>query len=560
MSTDASSRPAVPYQQYAETPGYIRHGSDYDVLSILVCRIKTWKAKGNNWFDIPADDSCLIIRECESIEINDSYKELVGKAVIKFPRGTIVEKRKGSIDNVVVDSGNSDGKVASSSVTKATQDGDCMAYYTQTVNEKKASDKVKTKRSVVSVDGTQVDVGMTQINQHTDEKELLNPNDFVIGNRIEIYLGYAYSEDEFKKMQSDTNKVPVNMEMAFTGFITGCSVTTPLEIECKNMAYVLTTVNVPDITIKSRLSIKDFLSENGTYNVLKNTGLKLSPMNGNYDVEVLPSHISSSLTIADVLSNWNKSGVTTFMENNNDGTSSLRVGKTYYSGKGSMNMPVGNKDYITYTDNQKYIIVQFDWDVAEDKLGLVNTDKKYLAVKAKALNQEGKAFYLTIRKTDTASEDWAVSDNEDASSWSIVNEREQRKKRGRKKKDGTRGAAPKGETYEKNLQNKADMSKFMVVEYNRLTEKMTRAQLVKEAKEYWMRYVPNGISGSLTVFGDLPIKPASIIGLIDPRQPQKNGYYIVEAVNTDFGAKGYRKELTIPYKIASFKDYPTYYI
>lgn len=46
--------------------------------------------------------------------------------------------------------------------------------------------------------------------------------------------------------------------------------------------------------------------------------------------------------------------------------------------------------------------------------------------------------------------------------------------------------------------------------------------------------------------------------LIDPRQPQKNGYYSVESVNITFCANGYRKELKIPYKVANFKDYPTY--
>ena len=77
---------------------------------------------------------------------------------------------------------------------------------------------------------------------------------------------------------------------------------------------------------------------------------------------------------------------------------------------------------------------------------------------------------------------------------------------------------------------------------------ITRDQLVNEAIAYWRSYVPNGIEGSITIFGELDVQPAQIIGLVDQRQPEKNGYYLVESVDIEFGMNGYRKKLKLPYQ------------
>lgn len=543
-------RPTIEMQPYAETPKYIRHGSADDRLAILVCRIKTWKAKDKNWFDIPIGGNCLVIRECESIEITSSYKELVSKAVIRFPRGTIVEKVKKTNVTLAIDSGAGDNTRSCESLDKATQRADFLEYYMQEINgANKVSQFLRPQSNIVPLDGTQADVGLTNINQHLNEKDLLDQNDFVVGNRIEIYLGYAYSEEEFKSMQSDNNRVPVNMELAFTGFITGCSVSTPLEVECKNMAHVLTTINVPDITEKKTLTVKDFLSDDGKFHLLKGTGITLSKSNGDCTIEVGKFHISSQLTVADVLAEWSKCGIASYMENNADGSSSLRVGRIYYAGTGGGGLPSKDKNYITYNKDSHYNIIQFDWDVAKDGLNLVNTDKKYLAVRATGREADGKWIHFTLRKTDTSSGDWGVTEN-DGDTWSIVNE----KTTGRKRKSGKVA----GGTRYQNTKSKVDLSNYNVIPYISQTYPCTKEKLLQEAKQYWGKYVPNGISGALTIFGDLEVRPSDIVGLIDPRQPQKNGYYLVESVSITFGTSGYRKELKIPYKVAKFKDYPVY--
>lgn len=557
MAEQNFDRPTIELQPYAETPKYTYHGAADDRLAILVCRIKVWRPKGKAWFDIPTGDDCLVIREVESIEITNSYKELISKAVLRFPRGTIVEKHKKNNTSVSLDSGAGNNTRSSVDIDKATQNGDFVEYYMQDIQESnKVSQSVQPTSDIVPLDGTQVDVGLTDINQHLNEKDLLNQNDFTIGNRIEIYLGYAYSEEEFKSMQSDNNKVPVNMELAFTGFITSCSVSTPLEVECENMAHILTTINVPDITEKNTMKISDFLSNNGKFHMLKDTGISLSESVGDCTIEVGKFHISSQLTVADVLAEWSKCGIAAFMENNADGTSSLRVGKIYYVGIGGDTLPSKNKDYITYSKDSNYNIVQFDWDVANDNLSLQHTDKKYLAVRATGREADGKFIHLTVRRTDGSGE-WNMTEDDDET-WSVVNEKTTRqKKKSGKIKEGTKHPNAKGTVYER-TKNKVDLSNYNVVQYISPTYPCTKDKLIQEAKQYWAKYVPNGISGTLTVFGDLQIKPSDIIGLIDPRQPQKNGYYLVESVNITFGTNGYRKELKIPYKVARFKDYPVY--
>lgn len=555
MTKQKFDRPTIELQPYAQTPKYTKHEAADDRLAILVCRIKVWKPKDKKWFDIPTGDNCLIIREVESIEINNSYKELISKAVLHFPRGTIVEKHKNV--SVSLDSGAGNNTRGSVIFNEASQNGDFLEYYMQEVQETKKVSSYINPKSNITLDGSQVDAGLTEINKHLTEKDLLNANDFSIGNRIEIYLGYTYSEEEYKSMQSDNSKIPLNMEMAFTGFITGCSVSTPLEVECENMAHVLTTINVPDITEKGTMKISDFLSDKGKFHLLKDTGISLSKSVGEYTIEVGKFHISSQLTVADVLAEWSKSGIVSYMENNNDGTSTLRVGKVYYVGLGGGSIPNKDKNYITYNTKSAYNIIQFDWDVAKDNLSLVHNDKKYLAVRASGREADGKFIHLTIRKTNTSSEKWGVAEDDD-DTWSVVNEKTtRRKKKSGKVADGTTRPYVKGTVYNK-TKNKVDLSNYNVVSYVSTTKNCTKEILIKEAKQYWSKYVPNGISGTLTVFGDLDIKPSDIVGIIDPRQPQKNGYYLIESVNITFGVDGYRKELKIPYKVANFKDYPIY--
>lgn len=541
MATDSTSlrtqRPDIVQKiDYTLTPQYYEHKAYEDKLAILVCQIKIWKANGTDWFSIPSANQCLTIRECESIEISDSSKELINKATVRFPRGTVISLSSKK-DKSVKSGSKEDSTEKTNNLKDTNNDGDV----TSTSTAQFSDDGVSTTSMAVNYD----DKGLIDFNRSKTEKALLSPNDVAVGNRIEIRLGYAYSETEFNKMNVADNDP--NMNVAFTGFITAISVDTPLELECTNMAHVLTAISTPNISEKATLFVKDFLDDNGKYHLLKGTGIPLANSSKNSIISVSGGSISNNLTVADVLSEWNKSGVLCIMETKSDGSVQLRVGLTYYAGKGGGKLPNNDKKYITYNGgNNSVMLIQFDWDVAQDKLSLKRNDKKYLAVEAQGRTKDNQFFKLTIRKNPNPDDEGWMIDSD--GQFQVINRRKVKNRKKMKYVNGTFST----KMIEGHLTDPVKLDKYNVIHYLSTKIGIAEEELIEEAKQYWANYNPNGISGSLVIFGDLFIKPTDIVGLVDVRQPEKNGYYYVESVNTTFGINGYRRELKIPFKIASF--------
>lgn len=533
-----SQRPTkiVQEQPFQMTPKYYKHEAYEDRLAILVCQIKIWKPQGNKWFDVP--DDYLMIRECESIEVADSAKELINKATVKFPRGTVIQLS--SSKNKKVKTGTeADNTTSTQDLKKASNDGEVITPAMSTSSE----DGV----SVTPIAPHYDDKGLIQFNRHKNETALLKPNNVAIGNRIEIRLGYAYSEQEFNKMNTSDG---LNMDLVFTGFITSVSVDTPLEIECTNMAHLFTAISAPNVTEKDTLTVKDFFGNGGKYDLLKDTGIELSEASKNLDIKVKGGTITNNNTVADVLEEWHDAGILCIMEFNSKGKVFLRIGLTYFAGKGGGALPNNDKRYITYNGGNTAVkIIQFDWDVAQDKLSLMRNDKKYIAVEAHGRDGD-KLFKFTLIKTpDMDDEGWIIDsggENNYEGQFRLVNVRKQTAPKNSKH---TNGKAPKSK-----LTNKVNLKNYNVIQYFSVAKKITEKDLVEEAKQFWAAYVPNGISGSISIFGDVFVRPTEIIGLVDMRQPEKNGYYYVESVNTTFGLNGYRRELKMPYKIAKFSE------
>lgn len=62
---------------------------------ILICLIKIWTPKDpKKPMEVPKD--AMLISEVEEIEIEETYKKLIGSASVRFPRGTVIRK---TIDN-----------------------------------------------------------------------------------------------------------------------------------------------------------------------------------------------------------------------------------------------------------------------------------------------------------------------------------------------------------------------------------------------------------------------------------------------------------------------------
>ena len=173
-------RPKIDKIEYTLEPSYVDHQSYEDKLAILVCQIKIWRAKDRKWFDIPNAADCLTIRECSSIEVTDSSKELINKAVVKFARGTVISQS--AKQNAMVIVGGKDGDTYfRASLSDATNDGDVITSESSTYSE----DKTSTTSMAINYD----DKGLIDFNRSKEEPALITPNDIAIGNRIEILCG-----------------------------------------------------------------------------------------------------------------------------------------------------------------------------------------------------------------------------------------------------------------------------------------------------------------------------------------------------------------------------------
>lgn len=525
--------------KYISTPDYTRHEYHEDKLAMLVCQIKIWRAKENKWFDIPSAENCLTIRECESIEVTDSTKDLVNKAVVKFPRGTVVDLS--GLKNEKVETGTDTDTPYSSTIDKTTRGGDVLVPGSHKYRFGKYSFLSTTPMAT-----NYSDKGVIDFNRTEEASSLLSPNNIATGNRIEIRVGYAYSETEFYEM--NTADSDPRLDIIFTGFITSISASTPLELECTNMAHVFRCVNAPNVPAANSYRVKDFLDNGGMFDMLKDTGIELSDYSKGCDITLFGGSISNNLTVADVLQAWNKSGVRCMMRilPDNSGKVELKVGLIYFSGLKGGNLPNSNSKYITYNgDEQKVKIIQFDWDVAEDHLSLKGVDKAYIAVEAHG-RVEDKFIKLTVRKNPNSDEDGWLADN--GEQFQVVNQRSVTPRKKPKQINGTWST----KRLNGHLTNKVDLNKYTVVPYISTKTNITENELIEEAKRYWENYNTTGISGSIKIFGDLMIRPSDIVGLIDPRNPEKDGYYFVESVSTSFGVNGYRRELKLPYKMANY--------
>ena len=90
---------------YTLEPSYNFHDYTEDVVNVLACQIKVWKATAPNWFDDPGQYT--VITEVENIEILESYQELITGAIIHLPKGAIIEdtiitKERGKISSILL--------------------------------------------------------------------------------------------------------------------------------------------------------------------------------------------------------------------------------------------------------------------------------------------------------------------------------------------------------------------------------------------------------------------------------------------------------------------------
>lgn len=343
-------------------------------------------------------------------------------------------------------------------------------------------------------------------------QQAMNDVTFKVGQRVNIKLGY--------------NGILKNM---FDGYISAYNSASKFEIQCENMAYKLKLKQAPKFETQSSVSVNDVLGDK--YGLLKDTGFAIHSETKRFDIQIGKVKITDNFTVADVLSEWSKYKVYCFLkydENSPDDMPTIAIGRPYSSSK---SQPVFPKD-----SEAKPFPIYFNYHVAEDGLKVVKTNPKFLAVTGKALGSDEKFFEVTVRMNPDY--DPTVASSKE---FQTVNATQISKKT-HKVTGNTTAEGAKTKT-------KVDLSTYTIVPYMSPNMKIDSDKLVEETIEYFRNYNLNGITGSLTLFGDLALNTAVQVELIDDRNPSKNGIYITEEVTTTFGVNGYRQKITIPYKI-----------
>lgn len=208
---------------------------------ILICLIQIWDLKDPKK-PMEEPSSPRLITEVENIEIEESYRKLIGTASVKFPRGTVIKKTLTELN----------GAEYSSKVSATVEDTGVLI--TTRTNSKKAE-----------------------------------VTDFKVGSRIRIMLGYttdpkiaalAKIDKDGKSIHNDSSKLTEykkHLTTMFDGYITKCSIDTPIEIKCENLASGLKKISCPKVPASKNMTVNDFLAPDGKYKLLENTGLSLHP-------------------------------------------------------------------------------------------------------------------------------------------------------------------------------------------------------------------------------------------------------------------------------------------
>lgn len=439
------------------------------VLNVLCCRITIGDANPSNPMAI---NNPITLTEVKEIEINESYKKLIGTAKITFPKGTVFK-------STIIGNATLEGKDASRITTEVMEDG--------VIIEKRSS------------------------------QSAVNATTFKVGQRISIALGY---NGVLKKM--------------FEGYITAYNSDNLFELTCENMAYKLKLKQAPKFeTPVIGTKVNDVLGEK--YNLLKDTGFTIHSETKRFDIEIGKVKITDNFTVADVLSDWSKYKVYCFLkydENSPDNMPTIAVGRPYSSSKSQPTFPG--------SDVSGPFKICFDYHVAGNDLKVVKTDPAFLAVTGKALGKDEKFFEVTVRLNPDY--DPKVKDSKE---FQTINATQISKKTHKVTGNTTAEGAQ--------TKTKVDLSTYTIVPYMSSNMCINSDKLVEESIEYFRSYNLNGITGKLTLFGDLALNTAVQVELVDDRNPSKNGIYLVEEVTTRFGVQGYRQIITLPYKFKGLK-------
>lgn len=463
----------------------MKYNSEQPSFHILICLIEVWAPKQRGDLDMPGDRSNVrMITECQNIEINESYSQLVGTAQVVFPRGTVLKKTITELN------------AAKYSSTLTVDTSDYGVVYETRTDSKKAE-----------------------------------VTDFKIGDRIRISLGYTTDykianltkpDKQGKSIYNNNDKLNdyrKHVKLMFDGYIKKVSLDTPIELQCEDLASGLKRVSCPKINLKSA-TVNTLLASDDTYKLLDKTGLKLNPKTAAMKIPIGGVNLDEDFTVADEILRWQDMGLYAFVVGKE-----LHVRRLYFSN------PDEDSILNTYPSSQASAKILFNYHVADNGLKLMDTTKDYLVVEGTSIGDKDKTYHVSIRLNP----EWKEG-GKDKDKYQIVNESTVSKKA---KKMGVRALSK--------IKKHVDLSDYTKIQFIAKKRGISNEDLLQEAIKYFEGYNMNGIEGSLTLFGDLNIRTAMHVELVDERQSMKNGIYLVEEVTTRFGTDGYRQTIKLPY-------------
>ena len=467
---------------------------------IVIMLIEVWQVSSmlDDYYKDPEPVAPVLLAECESFQIQENYRQTVCGMELTLPKGTILMR---TIAN-----------------DKDVSDADNKAY-------------------VSWADG-----GAVVVPENSGGK-LADALDFKVGSRIRIYAAYTTDWKVWKLR--DRNNKPYNiyedadalkkyknsMDKVFDGFITQCSPSAPLTIKGQNLMTIFKRLSCPQRTAQCA-SLKDILDPNGKWRLLTPNGKEIIKLHSTNsldklaDVFISPVILSNEMTIADAFTEWGNRFGLYFRILEEEGEPRLKIGYTYSSGA----TPEGSDVCICQNAGVNVPVVYFDYNVANDGLSYIDTDPYYIMIKCtvptiKAKGGRGKfTFHLKLNENG----------GYDMVDMTFIN------RKGIKSKSVKPFFKHSNFTiidriYPEPIQESQVEGK----------QKMLKEWAIKQFEDA----INNGLSGSLTLFGDLGLHTGEIVELNDKRHKKRNGQYIVEEVITSISTEGLRQTIKIPYKL-----------
>lgn len=482
---------------FKENGAYKFYGSEYDKLYLAACQVRIWFPNENR-------GAATVYTEVTSVEIQTSYKDPVSTATVILPRGSVMKVIK------------QDKEVVTGSGTSL-NDEDSYLAHTDLVTD--GTTKATDGKGIRNAAPTKADYGFV----NTPDIKIVGENELGVGNRIEIQCGYVETEEDLERVRNGEDMVS-GMQKLFTGTIIGCSATSPFKLECEGGLAVLKKITSKKQIVKRNLTIKELFGGDGL-NLLAGSGLTVSERSLNSGIAVGTIDFMASTTVMEIVKKLNERGIMAWR--NDEGEVEFGV-NLYMNG-----VEETDPKSIAYGNSERTFI-QFDWHVAQDNLSVTRVEKNYIAIRAKAQVDDSHVISVLARKGDKEE-------------WIFQNVRDVKYKKYKKKAGGTT-------VYDRTQAKDSSLDGYTVVRFTSTTAK-SMEELKKEAIAYWGKVNPNAMEGTVSVFGDCDVKVPSVVGLVDPRNPEKEGFYLVESVSVEFSVEsGYRRNVKFSHKLGGFDD------